>query len=72
VKFRHGDIVLAASPGDYGKPSPCLVVQSEFFDDLPSVIFCMLTTTLRTDHPLVCITIKPDIGNGLRETSQIA
>ncbi len=32
----------------------------------------MLTTTLRTDHPLVRITIKPDAQNGLRETSQIA
>lgn len=72
MKFKRGDIVLAASPGDYGKPRPCLVMQSELFDDLPSVTFCMLTTTLRSERPLVRITVKPDAQNGLRETSQIA
>lgn len=72
MKFRSGDIVLAASPGDYGKPRPCLVIQSELFADLPSVTFCMLTTTLRTGHPLVRITMEPSAKNGLHETSQIA
>ena len=72
MKFKRGDIVLAASPGDYGKPRPCLVLQSELFDDLPSVTFCMLTTTLREDGPLVRITIEPTAENGLHERSQIA
>jgi mRNA interferase MazF len=72
VKYRRGDIVLAASPGDYGKPRPCLVLQSELFDDLPSVTFCMLTTTLRDDSPLIRIGINPDGENGLHQPSQIA
>jgi mRNA interferase MazF len=68
----RGDIVLAASPGDYGKPRPCLVIQSHLFDDLPSVTFCMLTTTLREDRPLVRVTIMPRAENGLLQPSQIA
>ena len=72
MKFKRGDIVLAASSGDYGKPRPNLVIQSELFDDLPSVTFCLLTTTLRKDHPLVRIPIKPTLENGLVEISQIA
>jgi mRNA interferase MazF len=72
VKYRRGDIVLAASPGDYGKPRPCLVLQSKLFDDLPSVTFCMLTTTLRDDSPLIRIGITPNNDNGLHQPSQIA
>ncbi len=72
MKFKRGDIVLAASPGDYGKPRPCLVLQSELFDDLPSVTFCLLTTILREDHPLVRINIAPSTENGLHQPSQIA
>lgn len=72
MKFKRGDIVLAASPGDYGKPRPCLVLQSELFDDLPSVTFCMLTTTLRDDQTLLRINIAPSSENGLHQPSQIA
>lgn len=72
MKFKRGDVVLAASPGDYGKPRPCLVLQSELFSELTSITFCMLTTTLRSDHSLLRITIQPNAENGLRETSQIS
>jgi mRNA interferase MazF len=72
VKFKRGDIILTATPGDYGKPRPSLVIQSDLFAALPSVTFCMLTTTLRPDHPAVRITIDPSPSNGLRQRSQIA
>jgi mRNA interferase MazF len=72
VRFKSGDIIVAANPGDYGKPRPCLVLQAELFDDLPSVTFCMITSALRDDRPLVRITISPTTENGLHQASQIA
>lgn len=72
MKLKRGDLVLAASPGDYGKPRPCLVLQSELFDELPSFTLAILTTTLRSDQPLLRISIEPDEKNGLKQKSQIA
>lgn len=72
MKLKSGDIVVAASPGDYGKPRPCLVVQAELFNDLASVTFCPLTTDLRDDQPLVRVFIAPRAQNGLKHDSHIA
>ncbi|MFT3672750.1 type II toxin-antitoxin system PemK/MazF family toxin [Aestuariivirga sp.] len=70
--FRRGDIVIASSPGDYGKPSPCLVIQSDAFSDVPSVTVCPFTSDLRDDVPLLRQTVQPTKGNGLQQPSQIA
>jgi mRNA interferase MazF len=72
LSFRRGDLVLAAPPGDYGKPRPCLVIQSDLFAALPSLTICPLTSDLREDAPLLRLTIEPDATNGLRKPSQIA
>lgn len=72
VNFSRGDIVVAANAGDYGKPRPSLVVQSNLFAGLPSVTICPLTSELRNDAPLLRLTIAPNATNGLRQTSQIA
>jgi mRNA interferase MazF len=72
LSYRRGDLVLAAPPGDYGKPRPCLVIQSELFSALPSITICPLTSELREDAPLLRLTIAPDEINGLRKSSQIA
>ena len=47
--MRRGQFVVVATSGDYGKPRPALIVQSELFAELPSVVICPLTTTLRND-----------------------
>src|SRR5271166_3075792 len=70
--MRRGQIVTVAAPGDYGKPRPALVVQSDLFDELPSVVICPLTTTLRDDADLFRLDVAPSPRNGLREPSQIA
>jgi mRNA interferase MazF len=43
---RRGQFVTVATAGDYGKPRPALIVQSDLFAELPSVVICPLTTTL--------------------------
>lgn len=40
-----------AAGRDYGKPRPALVLQSDLFSELPSVVVCPLTTTLCKDTP---------------------
>ena len=70
--IRRGDIVVAAAPGDYGKPRPVLIVQSDVFSALPSFTICPLTSHLRADVPLLRLTLEPTPENGLRQTSQIA
>lgn len=59
-----------ALPGDYGKPRPALVVQSDLFDALSSVTILPVTSTVRA-APLLRITIKPTERNALRRESQV-
>jgi len=68
--MRRGELVPVALPGDFGKPRPALIVQSDHFDGHPSVTVLPLTSSL-LDAPLVRITLHPDATNGLRSTSQI-
>jgi mRNA interferase MazF len=68
--MRRGDLVTVAAPGDYGKPRPALVIQSDLFEALPSVTLCLVTSELR-DAPIFRITVDPSAENGLRRISQI-
>ena len=69
--MRRGDIVLVAAAGDYGKPRPAVIVQT---DALPgthaSVVICQLTSE-RVEAPDFRITIEPNQNNGLGARSQI-
>jgi mRNA interferase MazF len=66
---NRGDVVVAAAPGDYGKPRPYVVVQSEIFT-LDSITLCPLTTDLQklTD---VGVPVAPGATNGLQAPSMI-
>jgi len=70
--MRRGQFVVVATSGDYSKPRPALIVQSELFAELPSVVICPLTTTLRDDADQFRLEVEPSERNGLREISQIA
>lgn len=68
--MRRGDVVTVAAAGDYGKPRPAVIVQT---DALPpehaSVIVCQMTSE-RADAPDFRVTIEPTERNGLRVRSQ--
>jgi len=66
----RGNLITVALQGDYGKPRPAVVIQSDLFDEHPSVTLLPLTSELR-DTPLFRITIEPSPENGLRQRSQI-
>lgn len=68
---RRGDVVIVAAPGDYGKPRPAVIVQTDAFPDThASVIVCQMTSEL-VEAPDFRITIEPAAATGLRERSQI-
>lgn len=68
--IRRGDLVAVAVQGDYGKPRPALVLQSDLFSEHPGITLCLLTSKLH-DAPLMRLTLDPTPENGLRERSQI-
>ena len=69
--MKRGAIITVAVQGDYGKPRPAVVIQSQWLDDLTdSVLVCLLTTTAR-DAPFFRLDITPDPANGLRAPSQV-
>ena len=68
--MKRGDVVTIALQGEYGKPRPALVIQSDLFEAHPSVTVLPITSELR-DTPLFRVDVEPCKANGLRKKSQI-
>lgn len=69
--MQRGDLVTVAAAGDYGKPRPAVVVQSDAFpENHLSVVVCQLTSEL-ADAPDFRVTIEPTPENGLLLKSQV-
>ncbi|WP_235842339.1 type II toxin-antitoxin system PemK/MazF family toxin [Cysteiniphilum halobium] len=68
--IKRGDLVTVSLRGDYGKPRPALVIQSDLFSGHPSVTVLPVTSEIR-ETPLFRYTIKASETNGLMKTSQI-
>ena len=70
-QLRRGDLITVAIPGDYGKPRPALVIQSDLFlRDPTSITVLLLTSDLHRGLP-VRIDVPPSPENGLHKPSQI-
>ena len=67
--MKRGDVIVVALPGEYGKPRPALVIQSDLFIETHSVMLIPLTSHL-VDAPLLRIPIEPNTSNGLQVPSQ--
>jgi mRNA interferase MazF len=69
--MKRGDVVIVAAAGDYGKPRPAVIVQT---DALPqthaSAVICQMTSEI-VDAPDFRVTIDPTKTNGLRLRSQV-
>lgn len=70
MSLRRGALVPVAIQGDFGKPRPALVIQSDLFAGHPSVAILPLTSDLR-DAPLLRFRVQPDMANGLRAASDV-
>jgi mRNA interferase MazF len=69
--MRRGDVITVAATGDYDKPRPAVIVQT---DALPaehaSVVICQITSECN-DASDFRVTIDPTEKNGLRIRSQV-
>ena len=68
--IQRGDIAIAALPGDFDKPRPVLVIQSDLFSEHPSVTVLPITSHL-VDAPLLRPSLPADTTTGLRKPSQV-
>lgn len=69
--MKRGDVVLVTYRGDYGKPRPSIVMQSDHLGSDHASIVVALCTTHHRDAPLFRITIERSDENGLDEDSQV-
>jgi mRNA interferase MazF len=68
--MSRGDVVIVAGPGDYGKPRPAVIVQSNAIPaSHASVVICPMTSELAEAD--FRITIEPEPETGLRVRSQV-
>ena len=68
--MKRGDLITIALQGDYGKPRPVLIIQSDFFNQHTSVVVLPITSELR-ETPLFRFTLEPSKQNGLKKKSQV-
>jgi mRNA interferase MazF len=68
--MRRGNLVTVALQGDFGKPRPALVIQSDRFETSATVTVLLVTSTL-VDAPLFRVNVEPSVGTGLRAASQV-
>lgn len=70
--MKRGDIVIIAAPGDFGKPRPAVVIQTDALTELGvlSVVLCLMSSA-ESRAPLFRIPIEPSGVNGLDRPSQI-
>ena len=70
MPISRGDLVIVVAPGDYGKPRPAVVVQSNVLPEgHASLMICPMTSELAEAD--FRITIEPEPETGLRVRSQV-
>jgi len=71
MKIRRGDVVTAVMVGDYGKPRPAVIIQTDALpDDHASVVVCPMTSAL-VEGAEFRVTVEPSSENALLTRSQI-
>jgi mRNA interferase MazF len=68
--MKRGDFITIALQGDFGKPRPALIIQSDKFSEHSTITVILISGTL-IEAPLLRITVYPDNNNGLKKISQI-
>ncbi|KJV89266.1 type II toxin-antitoxin system PemK/MazF family toxin [Rickettsia bellii] len=69
--MEKGDIIICVLSGDYGKPRPAVIVQSDLFNEThASITICPIITYL-LEAPLFRLSLIPSKLTGLISESQI-
>lgn len=69
--MKRGDIVTVALQGDYGKPRPAVVIESDRLPETDSVLVCLMTSTLHDETPFRRHPVEASPSTGLRVPSHV-
>lgn len=69
--MKRGDVVIATGPGFGGKPRPYVVIQSDDYSALTTLILLPVTSILADPPSLVRVRLEPSEANGLRALSDV-
>ena len=69
--LKRGNIVSIVVQGDFGKPRPALLMQSDMFNEAHATLSVLLISSELIDAPLFRLSIEPNQVNGLTQPSQI-
>ena len=67
--MKRGDVITVALPGDFGKPRPAVIIQSDLFANHTTVTVLPVTSTMRQASPLFRLELIPSTENGLQVPS---
>ena len=71
LSFRRGDVVVCVLSGDYGKPRPAVVIQSDLFNAVhASVVVCPISSEI-TGLTLFRVAVAASHSTGLRKESEV-
>ena len=69
--MKRGQIVTIAVQGDFGKPRPALIIQSDSFNETHPSVTVLLVSSELVNAPLFRINLTPNNDNGLIKPCQI-
>ena len=69
--MRRGNVVTVAMQGDFGKPRPALILQSDVFSDIHATVTVALISSEIVQAPIFRLDIEPNETNGLSRPSQV-
>ena len=69
--MKRGNVVTVAMQGDFGKPRPALVLQSDVFSDIHATVTVALISSELVQAPIFRLDIEPNETNGLSRPSQV-
>ena len=69
--MKRGDLVTIAMQGDFGKPRPALVLQSDVFSNTHETVSVALLSSNLIQAPIFRLNVIPDDRNGLTKECQI-
>jgi mRNA interferase MazF len=69
--MKRGNVVTVAMQGDFGKPRPALVLQSDVFSDIHATVTVALISSAIKQAPIFRLDVEPNESNGLTQQSQI-
>jgi len=69
--MKRGNVVTVAIQGDFGKPRPAVVLQSDVFSDIHATVTVALISSEIVQAPIFRLDIEPSETNGLSRPSQV-